>query len=70
MPSFREIFAPSAEGVEDIAYPRLGLTDATLLAALEDHDILTTDLDLYLAALHRGRKAINFTHLREQIAPS
>ena len=46
------------------------MTDATLLAALEDHDILTTDLDLYLAALHRGRKAINFTHLREQIAPS
>lgn len=66
---FREAYATSGEAATDDAYPRLGLTDASLLVVSMDLDILTTDLDLYLAALQRGQRATNFTHLRESIAP-
>ena len=69
VPSFSEIYAPSANAVVDNDYWRLGLTNATLLSGSNDHEILTTDLDLYLAALGRGRKATNFVALRDSIAP-
>ena len=42
------------------------LTDAVLLTAAEGSGarLLTADLDLYLAALRRGRPAENVWHLR------
>ena len=45
---------------------RLGLTDAVSLRTNgESRYLLTTDLDLYLAALSRGQQAENFNHIRE-----
>lgn len=47
---------------------RLGLTDAALMElSNESRLILTTDLDLYLAAQKRGVSAINFNHLRQPL---
>lgn len=63
---FREEFVPSAVAAKELAFPRLGLTDAGMLASDGNHEILTTDLDLFLAALSRGRRAINFAHLRDR----
>lgn len=46
---------------------RLGLTDAVLLEAADDEStLLTTDLDLYLAAQATSIPAINFNHIRDQ----
>jgi hypothetical protein len=62
----QERYFKSATAVEQNEFLRLGLTDACLLlAAADDHVILTADLDLYLAACSKGHKAVNFTHLRE-----
>jgi predicted nucleic acid-binding protein len=55
------------EGATRSEYGRLGLTDAAILHLAQrrgDIVILTDDLDLYLAAVHDGLDAINFTHLR------
>jgi hypothetical protein len=48
---------------EHTAFSRLGITDLVLLNVVtENHTLLTSGLDLYLEALHRGRLAINFMH--------
>ncbi len=48
-------------------FQRLGLTDSALLEISHDsRSLITTDLDLYLAAVGRGLPAVNFNHLREQ----
>lgn len=48
---------PSAVGEPE--FIRLGLTDVvSLVTTLPDRHLLTVDLDLYLAALNRGREAI------------
>lgn len=47
-------------------YNRLGLTDAVIVALSESGaDLLTVDLDLYLAVLAAGQKATNYNHLRD-----
>jgi hypothetical protein len=47
---------PSAVGEPE--FIRLGLTDVvSLVTTLPDRHLLTVDLDLYLAALNRGREA-------------
>ena len=45
---------------------RQTLTDAALLEAVtEERPLITVDLDLYLAAIAKGRNAaMNFTHLQ------
>ena len=44
-----------------------GLADAALLeTAAKDVALLTTDFDLYNAALKKGAKAFNFNHLRDR----
>lgn len=56
-----EIVIASARAVERREFRRLGLTDAALLeAAGSFHTLLTSDLDLYLAAVSRGQSAVNF----------
>lgn len=48
---------------------RLGLTDSVLLSLSKPRTIiLTTDLDLYLAALNAGLEAFNFFHIKESQA--
>jgi hypothetical protein len=58
-----EIFIRSSAAALHPAYRRLGITDAALLdESLGEHELLTMDLDLYLAAGRLGRKATNFAH--------
>lgn len=61
-----EVVVASAVASSNNEFERLGLTDAVLLeVATEETPLLTVDLDLYLAALARGKEtAVNFTHLR------
>ncbi len=59
-----EVVVASAEAARNAAFPRLGLTDAALLEAVsEEKPLITTDLDLYIAALSKGENAaFNFTY--------
>jgi hypothetical protein len=60
-----ERYVESSRAAQREEFPRLGLADAVQLdLATESHMLLTVDLDLYLAALHRGLKAENFNHHR------
>ena len=62
-----EQYIPSRVATERHEFLRLGLTDAALVEASTDEvAILTTDLDLYLAAIAKGSPAMNFNHLRDQ----
>ncbi len=61
----KETIVASTNASQDSVFPRLGLTDAVLLDVVStETPLITTDLDLYLAALDRkgDKSAINFTH--------
>ena len=62
----KEIHVVSEVASQNNEFKRLGLTDAALLeVATAETPLLTVDLDLYLAALTKGREtALNFTHLQ------
>lgn len=61
-----ETLIKSAQASMRSEFPRLGLTDATLLEFCKDDAILLTcDTDLWLAALNNGLQALNFTHMRD-----
>ncbi len=65
-PGAAERYISSAAAVEYPELPRLGLTDCVLLDACSTGTpLLTVDLRLYLAAIGRGDKALNFNHLRD-----
>ncbi|MCY4593980.1 MAG: hypothetical protein OXC19_04190 [Bryobacterales bacterium] len=61
-----EIVVASEDASGNIAFQRLGLTDAALLELVTtESPLLTADLDLYLEALAKGNEAaVNFTHHR------
>jgi hypothetical protein len=60
-----EVAIPSKTVVDDPDFDRLGLTDCVWLAVLDKQTtLLTGDVALCDAALSRGLKAVNFTHLR------
>ena len=61
-----EIHVVSEVAARNNAFRRLGLADAALLeVATVETPLLTVDLDLYRAALAKGREtAVNFTHLQ------
>jgi hypothetical protein len=62
---WNEIYVKSLKAVQAPEYLRLGLTDsAILLAANSNIEVLTDDLDLYLALESRRIPVKNFTHLR------
>jgi hypothetical protein len=71
---FRSIIATSPEVyvASDVAakrgeFIRLGLTDAAIVeASSQEVVVLTSDLNLYMAAATKGTPAINFNHLRDQ----
>ena len=65
--SSNELFIPSTDAAQTDEFIRLGLTDAAILNASRNQElvVLTTDLDLYVAALSKGN-AINFNHLRNK----
>lgn len=61
-----ERYLPAASAVRRPEFIRLGLTDATLLEAVSSEaTLLTTDLDLQLAATAAGASSVNFNHLRD-----
>ncbi len=62
--SSEEIYIASQIAAKNRHFNQLGLTDATLLAAIsEERPLITVDFDLYGAALGRGQNfAYNFTH--------
>jgi hypothetical protein len=60
-----EEYIASSQGVDRDEFVRLGLTDSVLLDVTSvPHTLLTDDLNLYLAATHKGYSAVNFTHVR------
>ncbi|MGX9727142.1 MAG: PIN domain-containing protein [Candidatus Electronema sp. VV] len=63
----QERYVPSSAAAQRNEFIRLGLADAALLEiAAKDVALLTTDFDLYNAALKKGAKAFNFNHLRDR----
>ncbi len=62
--SSEEIYVASQIVAKNRHFNQLGLTDATLLAAIsEERPLITVDFDLYGAALGMGQNfAYNFTH--------
>jgi hypothetical protein len=62
---WNEVYIKSLAAAETPEYLRLGLTDtAIILAANRDIEVLTDDLNLYLALERRKIPVKNFTHLR------
>jgi hypothetical protein len=65
--SFLELYVPSTAAIGRWEFIRLGLTDAAVLEALTGQVVLlTTDLDLFLAAQATGALAINFNQVRDR----
>jgi hypothetical protein len=62
----REHHVPSERAFSDPRYARLGLTDAAILLLNEGGaDLLTDDLDLFVAAKKAGCAATNYAHIRQ-----
>jgi hypothetical protein len=62
-----ERYEPSNLVIKEPEYMRLGISDCAWLRCLDTSTpLLTVDLDLYTAALHRKLTALNFNHCREQ----
>ncbi len=63
----REIYVRSLDASSRTEFLRLGLSDNVLLeVSKNDIVILSTDLDLYLAATAAGYTALNFNHERDR----
>ncbi|AAQ60210.1 PIN domain-containing protein [Chromobacterium violaceum] len=64
--STAECYIPSNTVTDRQEFIRLGLTDSLLIEACsEDITLITTDLNLYLAAQSAGSSAINFNQIRD-----
>ena len=62
----KEIYVASAPATEREEFLRLGLSDSALLEVAKDEVvILSTDLDLCVAAEMAGYDVVNFNHLRD-----
>lgn len=61
---FEERFRASRELVLEPSFPRLGLTDSSVIFAAEAEVTVLTDLDLYVRLSSSGVTSINFNHLR------
>ena len=65
--SSEEVTVTSATAASNIAFSRLGLTDATLFEAVtEEIPLLTVDVELYVQVLSKGENAaINFAYVQD-----
>jgi hypothetical protein len=62
---FDERYVASNTAALDVDFARFWLTDSAILQGLANgHVLLTSDSELYVAALQRGFAAVNFEHLR------
>ena len=58
-----EIYVESKHAAQEAVFPRLGITDSVLLSReFADAELLTADLDLYVAACSTGRNVVNFNY--------
>lgn len=65
--SQKEKFEASIDVVKHHSFLKLGLTDCAILKLIADSmPLITTDLDLYLAAAKTNHNAINFNHIRQK----
>ncbi|HVC55410.1 MAG TPA: hypothetical protein VND95_05615 [Stellaceae bacterium] len=63
---FQERYVASDDAVQDAEFARFWLTDSGILRELANgHSLLTSDSQLYVAALQRGFYALNFDYLRQ-----
>lgn len=61
-----EIHEPAVNVTNDVAFARLGLTDAVLLSlATQDHLLFSDDRALCYAAAARALRVVNFNNLRD-----
>ena len=66
---FGERYVPSSQAASHPEASRLGITDAVLLILAETGaNLLTADLDLYVAAIRAKLAATNFAHIRDHRA--
>lgn len=64
---YEETYVPSSRAASLPELPRLGLTDCALLdVCASGVPLITADLPLFLAAVGRGARALNFNHLRDE----
>lgn len=62
----QETYIQSRTAAKHNDFIRLGLTDTVLVeASSKEIAVLTTDFNLYQAAITKGTPAINFNHLRD-----
>ncbi len=67
LPTAKEAYVASVAAAERAELPRLGLTDCALLELCSSGTpLMTVDLHLFLAAVAKGAKALNFNHIRDQ----
>jgi hypothetical protein len=60
-----EVYCPSIEVVQHPSFPKLGLTDASVLVASQQRvTVLTDDFDLAAHLSSRGVSVVNFNHVR------
>lgn len=63
----KEKYVSSSQVAQRPEFIWLGLTDTALLeTSAQDITLLTTDFNLYCAALKKGDMALNFNHIRDQ----
>ncbi len=65
--AYQEIYLPSSTISDNLHFTSLGITDCGIIETLskeENTELITTDLDLYLAAASSGKRVYNFNHLR------
>ena len=62
-----EHYRESRDASDRAEFLRLGLTDSVLLDVAARGILLTTELDLYVAAIKSGYRAINFNHHRQNL---
>ena len=59
-----EIYCPSVDAAQHKNYPKLGLTDCTIIEASPNALVVTDDLRLSSILPSLGRDAININHIR------
>ena len=66
-----EVVGASAEAADHCFFPRLGLTDASLLRLVSrEAPLVTVDLDLLAAAASDPSSAVNYRHTQERFGQS
>jgi hypothetical protein len=67
LPTLLEHYQATSLAVAEPEFIRLGLSDCAWFGCVDrETELITADLELYLAALQRGLTVTNFAHLRHE----